>query len=170
MRYLCIMDEQLDNWRKKAQEKRKENQQFLRKLQTKRGKGAEKQLPALHEEAFSHIDCLQCAGCCKTISPRFKTPDIKRISRYLGLRESEFIETYLRLDEDGDYVVKRSPCPFLGEDNYCSIYEARPGDCKNYPYTDSFDFIKRPQTTFNNSTICPAVYYVLERLKSSLKL
>jgi hypothetical protein len=39
------------------------------------------------------------------------------------LRESEFIDTYLRLDEDGDYVVKSTPCPFLGADNFCSIYE-----------------------------------------------
>lgn len=159
------MDSRLQDWKKKAVAKQKENRGFLKKLQHKRGKGVEKHLPALHEEAFSHIDCLGCAGCCKTISPRFKTPDIKRISRHLRLRESVFIETYLRLDEDGDYVVRQSPCPFLGADNYCSIYEVRPGDCRNYPYTDSHEFIKRPNTTYQNSTICPAVYYVLERLK-----
>ena len=83
-------------------------------------------LPEFHEEAFQRIDCLQCANCCKNYSPRFKTPDIKRISRHLGLRESELIEQYLRLDEDGDYVVKTTPCPFLGADNYCSIYDVRP--------------------------------------------
>jgi Fe-S-cluster containining protein len=168
--YLCTqMNHLLENWELKAKEKQKANKQFLQKLQTKRGKGVEKLLPELHEEAFSHIDCLQCAGCCKTISPRFKTPDIKRISKHLGLKESVFIETYLRLDEEGDYVVKRTPCPFLGADNYCGIYDVRPGDCENYPYTDSYDFFKRPNTTFLNSTICPAVYYVLERLKMIMK-
>jgi Fe-S-cluster containining protein len=155
----------LQGWQQKAREKQKENKQFLQKLQTKKGRGLEKKLPALHDEAFSHIDCLQCAGCCKTISPRFKTPDIKRIARHLKMKESAFIEHYLRLDEDGDYVVQRSPCPFLGQDNYCSIYEVRPGDCRNYPYTDSIDLIKRPRTTYLNTTICPAVYFVLERLK-----
>lgn len=159
------MDSRLQDWKRKAVSKQKENRQFLQKLQHKKGKGVEKFLPDLHEEAFSHIDCLKCAGCCKTISPRFKTPDIKRISRHLGLKESVFIETYLRLDEDGDYVVKSVPCPFLGADNYCGIYEVRPGDCRNYPYTDSREFVKRPHTTYLNSTICPAVYYVLERLK-----
>lgn len=159
------MDGLLQDWETKALRKQKENGQFLAKLQHKKGKGVEKLLPELHEEAFSHIDCLKCAGCCKTISPRFKTPDIKRISKHLGMKESVFIETYLRLDEDGDYVVKKSPCPFLGADNYCGIYEARPGDCRNYPYTDSQEFIKRPRTTYLNATICPAVYYVLERLK-----
>ena len=159
------MDSRLQDWKKKAVARQKENKQFLKKLQHKKGKGVEKYLPDLHEEAFSHIDCLKCAGCCKTISPRFKTPDIKRISKHMGLKESVFIETYLRLDEDGDYVVKSSPCPFLGADNYCGIYEVRPGDFRNYPYTDSHEFIKRPNTTYLNSTICPAVYYVLERLK-----
>jgi len=163
------MDESLNNWKQRATEQQKANKQFLQKLQTKKGRGVEKLLPDLHEEAFSHIDCLQCAGCCKSISPRFKTPDIKRISKYLGMRESVFIETYLRLDEDGDYVVKSSPCPFLGADNYCSIYDARPGDCENYPYTDSYEFVKRPNTTYLNSTICPAVFYVLEKLRDVVK-
>ena len=57
-----------------------------------------KQLPDLHEEAFSKIDCLQCAACCKNYSPRFKTPDIKRISKLLRMKEGEFVETYLRED------------------------------------------------------------------------
>lgn len=162
------MSDILSNWETKAKEAQKANKQFLQKMQTKRGKGVEKLLPALHEEAFGKIDCLQCAGCCKTISPRFKAPDIKKVSKYLGMKESALIDTYLRMDEDGDYVVKRSPCAFLGEDNYCSIYDVRPGDCRNYPYTDSYDFVKRPNTTFLNSTICPAVYYVLERLKVML--
>ena len=161
------MDDQLNNWQDKARKGRKTARQLLTKLQTKKGKGVEKQLPALHEEAFSHVDCLACAHCCKTISPRFKTPDVKRIARHLGLKESVFIETYLRLDEEGDYVVKSSPCPFLGADNYCSIYDQRPGDCKHYPYTDSDIFIKRPHTTLQNYTSCPAAFYVLEKLKEA---
>src|SRR5688572_21916161 len=73
-----------------------------------------KQLPQLHDEAFAKIDCLQCAACCKNYSPRFKTPDIKRISKHLGLKESELIERYLKVDDEGDFVVKATPCPFLG--------------------------------------------------------
>ena len=75
-----------------------------------------------------------------------------------------FIETYLRLDEDGDYVVRSLPCPFLGADNYCSIYEVRPSDCERFPYTDEDTFMKRPAITQKNSTFCPIVYFVLEGL------
>lgn len=153
----------INNWKQKANEQKKANKQFLDKAKKKRG--MEKHLPALHDEAFKKIDCLNCAGCCKTISPRFKTPDIVRISKFLGMKQGDMIETYLRLDEDGDYVVKKSPCPFLGADNYCSIYEARPGDCRNYPYTDSGEFFEYANTTYQNSTTCPAVFYVLERLR-----
>ena len=128
-----------------------------------------KELPALHEEAFERIDCLKCAACCKNYSPRFKTPDIKRISRYLGMKEGDFIETYLRVDEDGDFVVKSSPCPFLGSDNRCSIYEERPSDCARFPYTDEDVIIKRQNLTLKNASFCPITYYVLERLTEKLK-
>ncbi len=150
-------------WKSEAERKKKENRQYLEKA--KRVRGIEKKLPKLHDEAFSKIDCLTCANCCKTISPRFKAPDIVRISKHLGMKQGEMIEQFLRLDEDGDYVVKKSPCPFLDSDNYCSIYEVRPRDCEKYPYTDIGDFFEYTGTTFQNSTTCPAVYYVLERLK-----
>ena len=152
-----------NTWKREAVLKKSENKQFL--VKTKRLRGLEKELPDLHDEAFSHISCLDCANCCKTISPRFKTPDVVRIAKELGMKQSVFIETYLRLDEDGDFVVKTTPCPFLGNDNMCSIYEVRPSDCKKYPYTDSGEFFEHPNTTLQNSTTCPAVFYVLERLK-----
>src|SRR6185369_12956489 len=96
--------------------------------------------------------------------PRFKTPDIKRISRHLGMRESDFIDKYLLVDEEGDFVANAKPCPFLEEDNRCGIYEERPSDCRRFPYTDEDVFIKRQQLTLKNSTFCPITYYVLEKL------
>lgn len=121
-------------------------------------------LPELHDEAFRHVDCLSCANCCKNYSPRFKMPDIKRIAKHLRMKEAAFIETYLRLDSDGDYVVQSSPCPFLGDDNYCSIYEERPRDCARFPYTNEDVLLKQPNLTLVNTTVCPAMYYVMERL------
>jgi hypothetical protein len=151
----------LINWEKKSAERQKIYKQYLNRADKNK---VLKQLPELHEEAFEKIDCLQCANCCKKYSPRFKTPDIKRISKHLKLKEGDFIETYLRIDEDGDYVAKSTPCPFLGEDNYCSIYENRPSDCHRFPYTDEDVIIKRQNLTLKNSTFCPIVYYVLEKL------
>jgi Fe-S-cluster containining protein len=151
----------LSNWEKKSADRQKVYKQYLQKAHKN---DVLKQLAGLNEEAFSKIDCLQCANCCKNYSPRFKTPDIKRISKHLRMRESDFIETYLRVDEEGDFVVRSTPCPFLGTDNFCSIYEQRPSDCQRFPYTDEDVFIKRQQLTLKNSTFCPITYYVLEKL------
>ena len=149
------------NWAKKSLEKQKEYKRFLQRAEKNK---VLKKLPGLTEEAFEKIDCLKCAQCCKNYSPRFKTPDIKRISKKLKMRESEFIDTYLNVDEGGDFVVKSTPCPFLGPDNFCGIYEDRPSDCRRFPYTDEDILLKRPQLTLKNSTFCPITYYVLERL------
>ncbi len=151
----------LNNWGKKSAENQKKYKQFLQSADKNTILNA---LPKLHEEAFEKIDCLKCGNCCKSYSPRFKTPDIKRISKILKMKESDFIETYLRLDEDGDYVTKKIPCPFLSTDNYCTIYENRPGDCVHFPYTNKDVIVKRQHLTLKNSSFCPIVYYVLEKL------
>ena len=156
----------LQNWQKKSGERQKLYKQYLQRTDKNT---VLKQLPELHEEAFSKVDCLQCANCCKNYSPRFKTPDIKRISKHLKMRESDFIETYLKVDEEGDFVVKSLPCPFLGADNFCSIYDQRPSDCRRFPYTDEDIIIKRQQLTLKNSSFCPITYYVLEKLMESAK-
>ena len=161
-----MKEDVLHNWEKKSAEKQKIYKQFLQRADKN---NVLKALPALHEEAFEKVNCLTCANCCKNYSPRFKTPDIKRISKLLKMKESVFIETYLRLDEDGDYVANRKPCPFLNEDNYCGIYEYRPGDCVRFPYTNEDVIIKRQQLTIKNSTFCPIVYYVMEGLTEQLK-
>jgi Fe-S-cluster containining protein len=150
-----------DSWKKQSAEHQKQYRQFLQRSDRNK---VLKKLPDLNEQAFEKIDCLQCGNCCKGYSPRFKTTDIKRISKSLKMKEGEFIATYLNLDEEGDYVAKTAPCPFLGSGNYCSIYESRPGDCASFPYTDKDVLLKRPQITLKNSTFCPIVHFVLEKL------
>ena len=160
--YLCIMKEDvLHNWEKKSSENQKKYKRFLERPDKNK---VLKALPVLHDEAFSKINCLECANCCRNYSPRFKTPDVKRISRLLQLRESDFIEKYLKVDEEGDYVAKTLPCPFLGDDNFCSIYEDRPSDCRRFPYTDEDFIIKRQPMVLKNSSFCPITYFVLEGL------
>ena len=121
-------------------------------------------LPRLHEEAFAVVDCLSCARCCKGYSPRFKTPDVVRIAKAVGMKQGAFIETYLRLDEDNDYVTRSQPCPFLEGDNTCRIYDDRPSDCARFPYTDEDVLLKRLAVTVKNAEFCPAVQHVLSAL------
>jgi uncharacterized protein len=151
----------LENWEKKSADHQKGYKQLLHRADKNK---VLKALPRLHEEAFEKIDCLQCGNCCKSYSPRFKTPDIKRISKHLRMKEGDFINRYLRVDEEGDYVLQTKPCSFLGADNYCSIYEVRPSDCARFPYTNEDVLLKRQPLTLKNATFCPITYYVLEKL------
>ena len=118
-----------------------------------------------HEQVFNEMDCLQCANCCKTTSPIFYQNDIERIARSLRMRPGDFIEKYLRVDEDGDYVLTVAPCPFLDADNYCQVYDDRPKACREYPHTDRKKVMQIAELTLKNTMVCPAVYEMLERLK-----
>jgi len=156
-----MSDISMESWEKKSKESTKKYTSYLKRVDKKT---ILKQLPDAHEEAFSKINCLDCSACCKNYSPRFKMPDIKRISKYLRVKETEFMKTYLTLDVEGDYVLQTKPCSFLNEDNTCNIYDVRPSDCQRFPYTDEDVFFKKPLITLKNSEFCPAVYYVLEKL------
>ncbi|HLA60404.1 MAG TPA: YkgJ family cysteine cluster protein [Puia sp.] len=155
----------LDSWAKISVEHQKQYKNFLAKADKKE---VLKVIPDLHEKAFEKIDCLKCARCCKGYSPRFKGPDIKRISKVKGMKESAFIEKYLAYDDEGDYVAVSTPCPFLETDNKCSVYEDRPSDCRRFPYTDEDVILKRPQLTMKNSSFCPIVVSVMEGLLEKL--
>ena len=148
-------------WQKTAKENKKKYAQFLKRCDQRK---VLKLLPDLHDETFAKIDCLQCANCCKNHSPRFKQPDIKRIAKHLKMKEGDFIQSYLRLDEENDFVNKVQPCQFLNGDNTCQIYDVRPSDCARYPYTDEDVLLKRQTLTLKNAEVCPAVFSVLEKL------
>jgi len=123
----------------------------------------------LHEDEFSRTDCLNCANCCKTTGPLFTQKDIERIAKHFKMKPGEFIDTYLRMDEDNDFVLQQVPCPFLGADNYCSIYEKRPKACREYPHTDRKDFHKISNITIKNTAVCPAAFNIVEEMKKRLK-
>ena len=139
----------LDRFREKSKNRSAENRKFLQSLKKKDARLVDDAFHNLHTEVFEEVDCLQCANCCKTTS----------------IKPGDFIETYLRVDEDKDYVLKSSPCPFLDADNYCKVYESRPKACREYPHTDRKKMVQITELTFKNTLVCPAVLEMVERLK-----
>lgn len=118
----------------------------------------------LHDEVSEKIDCLKCANCCRSLGPAIYDKDIERMAKALRIKPSEVVSSYLRIDEDGDYVFKSMPCPFLMNDNYCSIYESRPKACREYPHTDRKNFEQIYKLTVKNTSTCPIAYEVLCKL------
>jgi len=119
----------------------------------------------LHFDAFEQYNCLNCANCCKSISPIITDKDVERLSKHLNVKEVDFINQYLHIDEDNDYVFNESPCPFLMPDNYCMVYENRPRACREYPHTDRKRFYQILNLSLKNMEVCPVVYAISNELK-----
>ncbi len=159
------MEINIDKFQKESSGKSSENKKFLKRLSKRDPNELDDKFHTLHEEVFSETDCLQCANCCKTTSPIFYQTDIERVAKFLRLKPGDFITRYLRVDEDSDYVLKSSPCPFLTASNHCSVYEYRPKACREYPHTDRRKMIQVLDLTYRNTLVCPAVLAIVERLK-----
>lgn len=148
-----------------AQNTQNENKKWVQKIKAKKPRQLDALFHKMHEETFEKIDCLQCANCCKGLGPHINEKDIERLSKYLRMKPTEFIQRYLKIDEDQDSIFKEMPCPFLLPDNYCMVYDARPKACRDYPHTDHKKMIKYLNLALKNVETCPAVYLMLEDLK-----
>ncbi len=155
----------LEQFKLQSGNKEQENRKFLASLKKKDARKVDDTFHDTHDAVFQEIDCLACANCCKTTSPIFYQNDIERVAKSLRIKPGVFVEKYLRIDEDNDYVLKSSPCPFLDGENYCSVYEDRPKACREYPHTDRKKMIQITELTFKNTKVCPAVLEIVERLK-----
>ena len=98
----------------------------------------------------------------------FKEADITRIAKYFMMKLPAFEAEFLQVDEDGDKVFKSMPCPFLGGDNLCSIYDVRPKACREFPHTDRKKIYQINHLTIKNTLTCPAAYLFVEKLKDRL--
>ena len=163
------MQDIINNLPKLAKDKHKENKVFFTKLKKKPPKQLDYLMKDLHDAEFEKTDCLNCANCCKTTGPLFTDKDILLISKYLRQKPSQFIEEYLSVDEDNDYVLQKVPCTFLGADNFCSIYEVRPKACREFPHTNRKKFYQISNLTLKNVAICPAAFNIVEEMKKHVK-
>ncbi len=146
---------------------KKANRKLAQKLKKKRPKDLDKVVHSAHDEAFEEIDCLKCANCCKTTSPGMHNKDVERLAKHLKLKPSEVVEQYMELDRDGEYVFRSAPCPFLGNDNYCTVYESRPLACREYPHTNRKRFYQVLDLSVKNTEVCPAVVKIFEEVRKS---
>lgn len=159
----------LKNLAQQAKVKHRETKAFLNKLKNKPPRELDQLTLDVHESVFNETNCLDCGNCCRTTGPLLLPKDIERLAKYLRMKPGAFMTQYLREDEDKDWVFKSMPCPFLGEDNYCSVYEHRPKACREFPHTDRKKLYQINNLTLKNVEICPAAFQIVEKLKTELK-
>ena len=155
-----------------AAKKEQENLRFRQFL-----KGSEddldidRRVAEITERVWAGIDCTTCANCCREMKPTFSEEDVSRVAGRLGMDLQQFINTYLQKTEPGEskpWETRITPCPFL-KGNLCSIYEDRPGDCRDYPHLYWPDFVSRTWAMIERTFTCPIVFEVMEELKKCLR-
>ena len=165
-----ILKPQLNELTKLAKDTHIESKKYFVKLKNKPPKNLDYVMQDLHDAEFKKTNCLDCANCCKTTGPLFTSADIERISKHLKQKPQQFIDKYLKIDEDKDYVLQQVPCNFLDQDNSCFIYDVRPKACREFPHTDRKKFNQITDLTLINLAICPAAFNIVEKMKLKMPL
>ena len=92
----------------------------------------------LNPEVLKQFRCTGCGDCCRWTGAVLLTEsDILRLATHLGLSEQEFIELHTRLAPNRIQLAlldqADGSCAHL-DGNRCSVYEARPEQCRTFPY------------------------------------
>jgi hypothetical protein len=95
-------------------------------------------------ESNGKLDCLKCASfCCRMAGyVSVSRADIRRLAKHLGLTVSAFEAKHIvEKTRKGDKRIKSGfdTCQFLNSNHRCSVYEARPKDCRGYVCWDQED-------------------------------
>ncbi len=92
-----------------------------------------------HTDAMTSesLDCLKCpAFCCRTAGyVEVSRNDIRRLAKFLGQTVREFEERHIvERTRKGSKRIKSgfATCQFLGDNRRCTVYDARPKDCRGY--------------------------------------
>jgi hypothetical protein len=121
------------------------------------------------DAVWKQIDCTTCAHCCRTLQIVVDRKDIERLAARFNLSVRNFSRRYIAVAEDKTKHFSAVPCPFLGQDNRCTVYEDRPQACRDYPYLYEDHFRSRTLGMIANAAVCPIVFNVWQTLKHRFK-
>ena len=98
-------------------------------------------------------NCAKCPGyCCSYPLIPLKKRDVERLADHFGLSFKDARKKFTKVDGDEPYAMRRKEdkhfgriCRFFDtEARRCTIYEARPFACRDYPGEDNcgyWDFL-----------------------------
>jgi Fe-S-cluster containining protein len=154
--------------RRLGENRREENQSLRRFLRTHGY--AERRLRRVAEAIEEEIDCTACASCCKQATVKLHDRDVERLSRFLRITQRAFLAEYTTISGEGT-ILKRTGagCVFL-DGNLCSIYEARPSNCSDFPHLvrGAGSLPSRMWEMVDRACYCPIVYNTLEAFKDEV--
>ncbi len=152
--------------RRMGEKKREENERFRKHL--KRHTFVEKSFRRIAKDVEDKIDCSLCANCCREATVRLADRDIEKLAKFLRVKPAQFIREYCEESEEEGLILKRTDtgCIFL-DGNLCSVYEARPGNCEDFPHLlrGQGSLQARMWEFKDRACYCPIVYNTLEAFK-----
>ena len=150
-------------------QQREENVRFLAYFRHHRH--TDRRLRRFGEEIEAEIDCTACANCCRVTEVGITAKDVEKLAKFVGASEREFMEQFTALDNSGAVILKRneSGCVFL-QGNLCSVYEARPQNCANFPHIvrGAGSISSRMRKLLERASYCPIAYNWVERVKEDI--
>ncbi len=84
--------------------------------------------------------CEMCGRCCHQPNIIIMPEEIPRVAKAANLTEFMFTRNYVVEMPDGRFLINKpndGPCPFLRDDNKCSVWKDRPQICDDFPYAVS---------------------------------
>jgi uncharacterized protein len=89
-------------------------------------------------EGGLRFKCTGCGACCtgSSGSVYVSQVDLERLARFLQMQPGTFARRYTRLIKGRRVLIDKPDshdCVFL-TDKTCSVYEARPTQCRTYPW------------------------------------
>ncbi len=104
------------------------------------------------------FECTQCGDCC-TGAPGYvwvNQEEIEALAATVGEDTERFEEKYVRRIGVRRSLVEYSngDCVFFdGKARRCTVYAARPRQCRTWPFWDSN--LKRPEDWASTCSVCP---------------
>ena len=155
--------------RRLGEQKREENLRFRRHL--KRHNFQERRLKHIAATTEEQIDCTACANCCRVATVKITERDALKLAKRLGVTIERFWAEFAQENDAEGAVLKRTQdgCVFL-EGNLCSVYDARPQTCVNFPHLThgAGSLVSRLWKMPDRACYCPIVYNTLEAWKEEV--
>ena len=90
------------------------------------------------------LNCRKCPSfCCRVAGyVEVSRQDIRRLAKFLGLTVRQFEERHLvEVTRKREKLIKQDleTCQFLDSNRRCTVYKARPKDCREYVCWDQDD-------------------------------
>ena len=125
-----------------------------------------------YDEGLS-FSCTRCGACC-TGAPGYvwtSIEEIERLAEYRGESLEEFGGKYLRRVGDRLSLTERAngDCVFWNGSTGCTVYEARPDQCKTWPFwTENIETRRDWEET---RTLCPGAgsgrFFSVDEIKAA---